>query len=73
MRYPCSYMIYSDAFDALSSKAKDTIYRRMWLILSGAVVEKRYAHLSFADRQAVVEILRATKSGLPDYFRAVTR
>ena len=73
MRYPCSYIIYSDAFDALPSEAKNAIYIRMWLILSGAVAETRYAHLSFADRQAVVEILRATKPGLPDYFRAVTR
>jgi hypothetical protein len=66
-------IIYSDAFDALPSEAKNAIYIRMWLILSGAVAETRYAHLSFADRQAVVEILRATKPGLPDYFRAVTR
>ena len=73
MRYPCSYMIYSDAFEALPSEAKNAIYKRMWLILSGTVLDTRYAHLSFADRQAVVEILRATKPGLPDYFRTVTR
>jgi len=36
MRYPCSYMIYSDAFDALPSEAKDAIYRRMWLIPVGS-------------------------------------
>jgi hypothetical protein len=73
MRYPCSYMIYSDAFETLPPEAKQAIYQRMWLILSGAVVDTRYAHLSFADRQAVVEILRVTKPGLPDYFRTVTR
>jgi len=73
MRYPCSYMIYSDAFDALPSEAKGLIYHRMWLILSGAVTGARYARLSLADREAVVEILRQTKPGLPDYFRAVTR
>src|SRR5579859_8163279 len=32
-RYPCSYMIYSDAFDALPAGAKDAIYKRMWEIL----------------------------------------
>ena len=73
MRYPCSYMIYSDAFDALPPQAKDAIYQRMWLILSGAVADTRYARLSVADRRAVVEILRGTKPGLPDYFRAVAR
>jgi len=69
MRYPCSYMIYSDVFDALPSEAKDAVYRRMWLILSGAMANTRYARLSPADRQAVLEILHETKKGLPDYFR----
>lgn len=69
MRYPCSYMIYSDAFDALPSEAKDAIYQRMWLILSGSMTEAKYTRLSPADRQAVVEILRETKKGLPDYFQ----
>jgi hypothetical protein len=73
MRYPCSYMIYSDAFDALPSEAKDVIYQRMWLILSGEVADAKYGHLSLADRQAAVEILRETKPGLPDYFVGVTR
>lgn len=69
MRYPCSYMIYSDAFDALPSEAKDAIYQRMWLILSGAMKGTKYAPLSLADRQAVLEILRETKKELPAYFR----
>ncbi len=70
MRFPCSYMVYSDAFDALPSEAKDAIYQRMWLILSGAMTEAKYARLSLANRQAVLEILRETKKGLPDYFQA---
>lgn len=60
LRYPCSYMIYSDAFDALPAEAKDAVYRRMWQTLSARHAE---------DRQAIVEILRETKPGLPDYFR----
>src|ERR1700722_13411507 len=64
MRYPCSYMIYSDAFDALPSEAKDAIYQRMWLILSGTATDAKYARLSTADRRAVVEIRRETKPGL---------
>ena len=69
MRYPCSYMIYSPAFDALPAKAKDAIYRRMWEILSGQEKEKKYARLSPADRRAIVEILRDTKPDLPGYFK----
>ena len=68
MRYPCSYMIYSEAFDALPPEAKDAIYQRLYMVLSGAVPGAKYARLSRADRQAVLEILRETKKGLPDYF-----
>jgi hypothetical protein len=71
LRYPCSYMIYSEAFDALPAQATDAIYRRMWRILSGAEKDKKYARLTTADRRAVVEILRETKKGIPDYFQVV--
>jgi hypothetical protein len=73
MRYPCSYMIYTDAFDGLPAVAKDLTYRRLWQVLSGQDTDKRYAHLTLADRQAIVEILRATKKDLPAYVQPVTR
>jgi hypothetical protein len=69
MRYPCSYMIYSDAFDALPAPAKDLVYRRLWQVLSAQDKDPRYARLSAADRRAIVEILRSTKKMLPDYFQ----
>src|SRR5205085_418727 len=55
-RYPCSYMIYSEAFDALPPMARDLVYERMWRILSGQESNKDYARLLLADRQAIVEI-----------------
>ena len=64
LRYPCSYLIYSAAFDQLPSSAKQAIYARMWNVLSGRERAARYARLSTADRQAVVEILRETKIDL---------
>jgi len=73
MRYPCSYMIYSEAFDALPPAAIDAVYRRMWEVLSGQEKGNRYVRLSLTDRQAIVEILRETKKNLPDYFQPVTR
>jgi hypothetical protein len=74
MKYPCSYLIYSPAFDQLPPSAKDPIYRRMWQILSGNEQLARYrSALSLADRRAIVEILRETKPGLPSYFRDVTK
>jgi hypothetical protein len=72
MRYPCSYMIYSEAFDGLPDEARDAIYARMWRVLSGREKAGKYAKLSLADRQAVVEILRETKKSLPDYFQPPT-
>lgn len=73
MKYPCSYLIYSPAFDALPPLAKAPIYRRLWAVLGGEVQDPRYRSLSLADRQAVVEILRDTKPDLPPYFAAVTK
>ncbi|MEO5821745.1 MAG: hypothetical protein ABIT71_14680 [Vicinamibacteraceae bacterium] len=68
MRYPCSYMIYSAAFDGLPAVVRDAIYRRLWVVLSGQDDAPRYARLSGEDRRAVIEILQETKPGLPDYY-----
>jgi len=74
MKYPCSYLIYSPAFDALPPSAKEPIYKRMWEVLSGREQDPRYrAALPLADRRAIVEILRDTKKDLPSYFQDVTR
>jgi hypothetical protein len=74
LKYPCSYLIYSPAFDALPPGAKDPIYRRLWEVLSGQEQDAQYlSALSRADRQAIVEILRDTKKDLPPYFQSVTR
>jgi hypothetical protein len=68
LRYPCSYLIYSDVFDALPAEAKDAIHSRLWQVLSGAETSPRYARLTAGDRRAIVEILRETKPDLPGYF-----
>jgi hypothetical protein len=73
MRYPCSYMIYSEAFNALPAGVKDLVYHRMWQVLSGQDKNARYARLLLADRQAIVDILRETKKDLPAEFQPVTR
>jgi hypothetical protein len=44
----------------------------MWRILSGEEHGNKYSKLSLVDRQAIVEILRDTKKGLPEYFQPVT-
>jgi len=72
MQYPCSYMIYSEAFDALPAAAKAAAYDRLWQVLSGQDKDKKYK-LSLVDRQAIVEILRETKKDLPAFFQPVTK
>jgi hypothetical protein len=66
-------MIYTEAFDALPALARSAVYERMWEVLSGRETGRDYARLSLDDRRAIVEILRETKTALPDYFRPVTR
>jgi hypothetical protein len=68
-RYPCSYLIYSSAFDALPAAVKDYVLERVWKVLGGQDTSPAFAHLSAADRRAVLEILTATKPGLPAYWR----
>jgi hypothetical protein len=67
MRYPCSYMVYSAAFDGLPDSAREMVYRRMKQILSGEEREARYAHLA-STRDAIIEILRGTMKNLPAWF-----
>jgi hypothetical protein len=74
MKYPCSYLIHSPAFDALPPGAKEPIYRRLWEVLSGQERGERYrTALSLADRQSILEILRDTKTDLPSYFQNAAR
>jgi hypothetical protein len=73
LRHRCSYMIYAPAFDALPAPARQAVYARLWDILSGKENDKRYGQLSLTERATIVEILRETKKGLPDYFKPITR
>jgi hypothetical protein len=60
MRHPCSYLIYSEAFDSLPPPARDGALRRIAEILLGHDSSPEYAHLTAADRRAIREILTET-------------
>ncbi len=64
LRYPCSYLIYSASFDALPTPVKDYIYGRLMEILTGKDVSQHFAHLTAADRTAILAVLLETK---PDF------
>ena len=66
LRYPCSYLIYSPAFDALPSRAKRAVYDRLAVVLAGRDLDPVYRRLAAADRQAIVEIIQMTKRDLPE-------
>lgn len=59
-RYPCSYLIHSNAFDALDTELRGAVFDKLVQILSGDPVPGRFSHLSENDRRAVREILTET-------------
>jgi hypothetical protein len=64
-RYPCSYLIGSEAFAALPDPMKARVYARLREVLTGADRRPEFAHLSGDDRRAILEILIDTQPGLP--------
>jgi hypothetical protein len=65
LRYPCSYMIYAEAFDGLPPAVKQAIYQQMIEMLSTDTPRAINPARTAEDRRAVLEILRDTKPGFP--------
>jgi len=68
-KHPCSFLIYSEQFDALPPVIRDHILKRLHAILTRQDQDPQFASLAPADRQAILEILRETKPNLPEYWR----
>lgn len=68
-KFPCSPLVYSKAFASLPREARDYVATRMEQILLGRDLSKAFAHLTAADRQATLEILRETLPGLAGGWR----
>lgn len=62
LRYPFSYLVYSEQFEGLQASAKEQFFRRVRDILTGQDTNKDFSHLSEGDRKAIWEILRDTKA-----------
>lgn len=69
-RYPCSYLIYSEAFDQLPPKVSDYIYRKLIEVLQADKPAPPFEHLDDSTRQAIWEILLDTK---PEFRRQLQR
>jgi hypothetical protein len=65
LRYPCSYMVYSEAFDGLPPALTQAVYLRMIDRLSRNDAKAGLPHVSADDRRAVLEILKDTKPDFP--------
>jgi len=61
-RYPLSYLIYSDQFDALPVTVKTQVYAKIRSALDGEGTIATLANLSAEDRTAIREILTETKA-----------
>jgi hypothetical protein len=65
-KYPCSFLIYSEAFDELPGPLKEAIYKRLHDALTGE--EEEFESIPAERKVAVLQILKETKAGLPAYW-----
>ncbi len=74
-RYPCSFLIYSEAFDAMPEPMLDAVYSRLHNILNEkdeTSTDAPFAHLSRDDRTAIREILAETKPAFRKWMVGVS-
>ena len=69
LKYKCSYLIYSDAFDNLPVPMKEYLYRKLWDVLNGRDEDEAFVSLQPDDSRAILEILLETKKNLPAYWK----
>lgn len=69
LKVPCSYLIYSEAFDGLPQEMRDLLYQRLWDILNDKDESADFKSLAPASRREILEILLETKKGLPAYWK----
>jgi hypothetical protein len=72
-KYPCSYLIYNAAFDALPEPAKGYVWHRLLAVLTGQDQSPDFANVTANDREAILSILIETKPGLPAEWQEIAR
>lgn len=60
-KYPCSFLIYTEQFDALPPEARAAVYQKIADVCDNRDASKDFAHLTPDDRAAIKSILLATK------------
>lgn len=69
-KYPCSYLVYSSAFDALPDELRTQVVTKLIDVLQERNNQPEYAHLVSPMRRDILEILRDTK---PEFNLAADR
>ncbi len=70
-KYPCSFLVYTTAFDELPAEVKSHLYKRLAEVLDGRDRGKVFGPMSDEDRRAVREILVDTKPEIAAYFQSL--
>lgn len=63
LKHPCSYLIYSQAFDALPPTVMNCVRKKVGDVLFSGSSDDDFKRISPTDRQAILEILLETKPG----------
>ncbi len=70
-KYPCSYLIYSEAFDALPKPLKKRLYTRLHQILTGKDEDADFQALPSETKEAIRKTLIDTKPDLPEFWKSL--
>jgi hypothetical protein len=60
LKYPCSYLVYTESFNALPDEILSVVKEKMLAVLNGNNDVKEFDHLTAADRKNILEILTET-------------
>jgi hypothetical protein len=63
-RFPCSFLLDSEAFRKMPAMVREAILAKLHQVLLGENPDRTFESLSLPDRQAILEILKATAPDL---------
>ncbi len=69
LKYPCSYLIYTSAFNQLPERVRSATLYRLHELLTTEQLPEKYKGLAKLDRKATLEILTETLPNLPSDWK----
>lgn len=72
-KYPCSYMVYSEAFSHLPTALRNEVMRQMHEVLASEPTEDNHPQVSASARKRIQRILEDTLDGWPPRQAATLR